>query len=608
MGRRVSGAHETGRVANSLELSDERPIPAIPAIEVSSVSQVSSSSQIDSITQAGSSNKSKQPHLKYAQVQGAILRGIDVQPIVVEVSADQGMPGMRLIGMGDAAIQEATFRVKSAIKSSGFEVTRHSTVVNLAPASIKKNGSSLDLAILVAFLIATGQIDSVWAFDKIFVGELSLTGEIQEVPGMLAYAEHAMAAGKKLVAPIEELATYLTADEAQNLIHINDVRLFKQDPTQVFQDQATFRSLVSRSNKERVSILTQKSHDPSVEALDYCQIVGQELAKRALVIAAAGDHGVLLKGSPGCGKTALAQRFHTIQEPLTHEEMRQVALIYSICGVEPEKLAQGVRPFRSPHHSASIAGLIGGGRPLKPGEISLAHHGVLFLDELSEFAHNALQALRQVAEEGVVHIARSDGTYHFPAKFQLICATNPCACGYLGDPAKPCRCSQAQLDAYQTKLGGPLQDRISLHLTIERPQYDDVVTQRPGLSSCEMQQMVARGRAFAAWRKKHFAPNADGLRARSSSLVSTHSRVSDVGLRTQNASNLADNAWLQRLAEVRCSSQAQALLAQGAKQLHLSMRGLFHVVAVARSIADLEESENIKELHIHEALSFRSDW
>lgn len=425
-------------------------------------------------------------------LQSATIRGVEAVPVSVEVVISNGIPGFAIVGMADAAIQESRERVKAALRSSGFVMPTEKIVVNLAPGALRKTGSGFDLPIALGILAATGQIDPEAIRDALVVGELSLGGGVRCSAGMLAYQRCAASLGLNLVAGIPDEGLIelegLTCKLLERLSHIREPR-FASAPA-----------------------LCLDGLRPSG---DYSEVLGHEMAKRALQVAAAGGHGVIMVGPPGSGKTMLAQRFGSILPELHEQERLESALIHSVVGEDVTGILAGQRPFRSPHHSATAAGLVGGGSPPRPGEASLAHNGVLFLDELSEFKASVLQTLRQPLESGSITLTRADGAYAFPARFQFLAATNPCPCGYFGDPAGRCRCAPAAVQAYQNRIGGPLLDRIDIRIDVWRSDSRELLKREAGKSSAELREGVERARAFARRRvdagakggkEKHAAP------------------------------------------------------------------------------------------------------
>jgi magnesium chelatase family protein len=487
----------------------------------------------------------------------ATLRGVEAIPVTVEVSVTYGLPGTTIVGMADAAIHEARERVRSAIQAAGFVMPTEKIVINLAPGSMKKTGSGFDLPIALGILGATGQIDKHLLEDKLFVGELSLEGPVRKVLGLLAFGICAKKLGYALVSAGTEV---LPITDLPQLRLGSVADLHSDDPfVKALQESAMY--------EENAPL-----------APDFRDIAGHEVAKRAMQIAAAGKHGLLMMGPPGSGKTMLASRMVSILPELTQDEMLSAAVVHSVAGEDTTDIIAGIRPFRHPHHSATNAGLIGGGSPIRPGEVSLAHCGVLFLDELAEFKASTLQCLRQPMESGSVSITRADGNIEFPADFMLLAASNPCPCGYYGDSSHVCTCTQGQINAYMGKIGGPLMDRIDLQLDIERLSAQSVMQSGTGLDSATMRAKVKDARGFAAELEKS-------------------------GVVGSSATKFASPA--QVIASCALDNAAREFVESMAEAYSLSGRGLVSLLKVSRTIADLEQSTTVKDIHVAEALGFR---
>jgi magnesium chelatase family protein len=489
----------------------------------------------------------------------ASICGFQASRVMVEVDISRGLPRFDVVGLAENSVKEARVRVQSAIKNSGFDFPRGKISVNLAPADIEKNGTAFDLSIALALLVASGIMPKTKLSGIAVVGELSMTGEIRPVRGMLAIAESIKEQGLKTLIVAKE-----NGSEA-SLIHDLDVRVAHN-----------LSQIVDVILQEKIELLPKAEiKEEALEDfnIDMTDVVGQEEARRALLIAAAGDHNLLFVGGPGSGKSMMAHRMPTILPPLSYEESMVLTKIYSIAGLTIRGDLIKNRPFRSPHHSITKAGLAGGGHGIRPGEISLASFGVLFLDELLEFPHAVLEILRQPIEDGQITICRANNSVTYPAKLSIIGALNPCPCGFFGQGKKPCTCSNMAIERYQSKLSGPMMDRIDLHVQVPPVNLTDMASGRFE-SSKSMRDKVIKARA---WQRKRVGFNL------------TNGKMSRADIK--NFANLPD-------------SSMNFLLKCGEK-LSVSARGFDRLIRVSRTIADLDESSEIKEPHIAEALQFR---
>lgn len=501
----------------------------------------------------------------YSKVKTCVLQGLNGFVVEVETDISKGLPVFNIVGLPDISIKESKERVRTSIKNSGYEFPLNRITINLAPANIKKEGSQIDLAIAVGILSAMGIVVECNFSNIAFIGELALDGKVNKIEGALPMVISLREKGiKSIVVPYEN------KDECGIIDDINIIPV--KNLNQLISFLKGNRKIKSyRRDISKLLKIEEKSEE------DFADIKGQEGLKRALEVAASGFHNIIIIGSPGSGKTMSARRLSTILPDLTFEESIETTKIYSVAGLLNKNSLINKRPFRSPHHTASSSSLIGGGRIPKPGEVSLAHNGVLFLDELPEFKKNVLEALRQPIEDGNVTISRVNATLNYPSKFMLVASMNPCPCGYLGDPHHECTCTINSIDKYLGKISQPLLDRIDIHIEVMPVEYNDLSRNTKTESSQDIKKRVNKAREIQL--KRYF--NED---------IFSNGQLTAKGVKNY----------------CKLDNKAEKIMKQAFKKFKFSARSYNKILKVGRTIADLDGEEIIREKHILEAIQYRS--
>lgn len=502
-----------------------------------------------------------------AQVTSSAVTGIDAYLIEVEVDIVSALPGITIVGLPDAAVRESIERVRAAIKNCGLEFPARRITINLAPADVRKEGPSFDLPIAVGILAATRQVDAGFLDGCIVIGELGLDGSVRPVNGILPIALGAREAGlKRLIVPAQNVkeAAIVSEVEVYPVTTLTEVAQLLNEPDTM---------LPALFDPSEFEALDEPTYD-----IDFGDVKGQENVKRALEVVVAGGHNVIMVGPPGSGKTMLARRIPTILPPMTLDEALETTKLYSVCGLlSPKEALVTRRAFRAPHHTISNAGLAGGGTCPRPGEVSLAHNGVLFLDELPEFRRDVLEVLRQPLEDGTVTISRAQASLTYPARFVMVGALNPCPCGFYGDSLKQCSCTPQMISRYLQRISGPLLDRIDIHVEVSRLKQDELLNRANGESSASIRQRVMKARSR---QQERFSGSKIHCNA--------HMNSKQIKLFCQ------------------VSEETKSLLRSAITQLNLSARAYDRILKLARTIADLAGESEIQTAHVAEAIQYRS--
>jgi magnesium chelatase family protein len=501
------------------------------------------------------------------KIYSAAVYGVEAFEVEIEVNAGGGNPVIIIVGLPDAAVKESRDRVTTAIGNSGYFWPRGRTTINLAPADVKKEGPSFDLPIALGMIATNDELDLASLDQYCFVGELALTGAVRSVKGVLPIALEARRSGKTALFVPEANAREAAVVEGINVYGVRNLR-------DVFEFLKGQKSLAPVKEDLLSFFQSHASYD-----VDFSEVKGQQNAKRAVEVAVAGGHNVLMIGPPGSGKSMVAKRIASIIPEMNLEDAIETTKIHSICGLlDPKNSFVATRPFRSPHHTISDVGLLGGSANPTPGEVSLAHNGVLFLDELPEFKRSTLEVMRQPLEDGKVTISRAAGSMTFPAEFMLVAAMNPCACGFYGDPKRECRCSPNQVQKYRQRVSGPLLDRIDIHVEVPAVQYQEISSREPAESSASIRDRVEAARKV------------QGARFRGKNKVSCNARMST------------------RLIKTFCQldDQSAELIKMAMTELQLSARAYDRILKVSRTIADLDGAESIQSNHVGEAIQYRT--